>query len=114
MTPKKTYMPVTLEELERRYSTLSLKVLDEQSDRTSRFPGGKVDISANSFKDKKGYSQKPPMKASTKEELIKEIDDLIELCEQTNATADRKGEESRAEETRSKLTVLMRVVLGSL
>ncbi|KAK6822490.1 hypothetical protein PG987_014035 [Apiospora arundinis] len=65
MTPKNTYMPVTLEELERRYPTLSLKVLDEQSDHT----------------DKKGYSQKPPMKASTKEELIKEIDDLIELSD---------------------------------
>ncbi|KAK7990667.1 hypothetical protein PG990_014947 [Apiospora arundinis] len=133
MTPKKTYMPVTLEELERRYSMLSLKVLDEQSDRTSPFPGGKVDTSANNFKDKKGYSQKPSMKASTKEELTKEIDNLIELCEQTKATADvscpmetltkaeyeltstkHKGEESRAEETRSKLTVLMRVVLGSL
>ncbi|KAK8007397.1 hypothetical protein PG989_001387 [Apiospora arundinis] len=115
MTPKKTYMPVTLEELERRYSTLSLKVLDEQSDRTqSPFLGGKVDISANNSKDKKGYSQKPPMRASTKEELIKEIDNLIELCEQTKATTDHKGEESRAEETRSKLTVLMRVVHGSL
>ncbi|KAK7937705.1 uncharacterized protein PG986_014573 [Apiospora aurea] len=104
MLSEKPTKQITIEELEKRFSKLSLKVEHAQAE----------------VKASNGYQQEPPMempklkRKATKKEIIEQIDQLVGLCKRFQEGMNRKIERLEAAETQSKLGGLLDVVLKCL
>ncbi|KAK8022495.1 hypothetical protein PG993_013262 [Apiospora rasikravindrae] len=101
MLSEKPTKQITVDELERQFSKLSLK----------------VEHAHEEVKASKGYQQEPMMempmlrRQDTKKAIINEIDQLVDRCKKFQASMDRKIERLEAEETESKLDGLLNFVL---
>ncbi|KAK7918512.1 hypothetical protein PG985_010386 [Apiospora marii] len=103
MASEKRNPQITVDELEKQFTKLSLKVERTQSDLAS-----------------KGYRQEPPMKMpvlrrrDTREECIHKIDQIIALNEELQKSIQEKVERWEAEETGSLLSGLLHLATRCL